>query len=488
VYSHDLRLDLGNKLLDHLPRILITAKEVGMRTIGIDLAIKRAHKAIVADEQGRYVTPIIQFHTRAAELDQLLARAREGAQDPCLQIVMEPTGMAWFPIAAYLARQDNVTLYLVNSQQVAALRRFYKRHAKSDRIDARVLALLPRVNPDHLHRLAMPSATAFACQQGCKELDRLSASITAIKNRLHALDRFAWPGLDEIVFPDIFAPAARWFHQHWYDPVDVIQAGAESIRQQWLASGVDEEDAGLWADSLFEIAYQVVALYGDDGRFLDFKRLQAEVCREQDHLSALEAVHHRLRLKTVRPLYRQIHPSRRLETLKGVGQDGAAVYASFIGDPHRFNTNRLFRGWHGLIPDSRQSADSEAKGLHVSQAGPNLIKKYAYLNADVGRQWDPQLAAIYFDQMVHKGKHHNQAVCACATHLLDRVLAVLREDKAYELRDVDGTPVTVHQARAIIAERYTVPDEVRERNNKRARRERAERKAEKKHQRESRPR
>jgi hypothetical protein len=90
--------------------------------------------------------------------------------------------------------------------------------------------------------------------------------------------------------------------------------------------------------------------------------------------------------------------------------------------------------------------------------------------------------------MVHKGKHHNQAVCACATHLLDRVLAILREDKAYELRDVDGTPVTVHQARTIIAERYTVPDEVRERNNKRGRRERAERKAEKKHQRESRPR
>ena len=91
-------------------------------------------------------------------------------------------------------------------------------------------------------------------------------------------------------------------------------------------------------------------------------------------------------------------------------------------------------------------------------------------------------------RIMHKGKHHNQAVCACATHLLDRVLAVLREDKAYELRDVDGTPVTVHQARAIIAERYTVPDEIRERNNKRGRRERAERKAEKKHQRESRPR
>jgi hypothetical protein len=94
------------------------------------------------------------------------------------------------------------------------------------------------------------------------------------------------------------------------------------------------------------------------------------------------------------------------------------------------------------VPDSRQSADTEAKGLHITQAGPNLIRQYAYLDAETARQWDPQLAALYYDQMVHKGKHHRQALCAVATHLLDRVLIVLREDRAYELRDVDGTPVT----------------------------------------------
>jgi hypothetical protein len=63
---------------------------------------------------------------------------------------------------------------------------------------------------------------------------------------------------------------------------------------------------------------------------------------------------------------------------------------------------------------------------------------------------------------------------------------VLKEDRPYELRDVDGTPVTVEQARAIIAERYTVPKHLRQRNNRRVRRERAERRAERKAERESR--
>ncbi len=135
-----------------------------------------------------------------------------------------------------------------------------------------------------------------------------------------------------------------------------------------------------------------------------------------------------------------------------------------------------------MIPGSQQSGESEAQGLHITQAGPDLVKKYAYLAAEVARLHDPQLAAIYYDQMVHKGKHYNQAICACSTHLLDRVWVVVSEDRPYELRDVEGRPVTVAEAQRIIAERYTVPEEVRRRNSRRHRRERAEARAEQQHQ------
>ena len=161
-----------------------------MRTIGLDLAVQTAHKAVVLDDAGHFCTPILTLHTRPGDLDQLLARARDGAPSAEVQLVMEPTGMAWFPIAVYYARQA-LPIYLVNSQEVADLRRSYQRHAKSDRIDARVLARLPLVNPDKLHRLVLPAATAFACQRACKQLDHFATQITAVKNRLQAIDRFA---------------------------------------------------------------------------------------------------------------------------------------------------------------------------------------------------------------------------------------------------------------------------------------------------------
>ena len=65
-----------------------------MRTIGIDLALTAAHKAVVADAQGRFLTPVFPFHTTPSDLQRVLARAREGDPDPELQVVMEPTGMA----------------------------------------------------------------------------------------------------------------------------------------------------------------------------------------------------------------------------------------------------------------------------------------------------------------------------------------------------------------------------------------------------------
>jgi hypothetical protein len=343
---------------------------------------------------------------------------------------------------------------------------------------------MPLVDEESLYPLEIPSAMRFACQRGCKELDRIQSSITAIKNRMRDTERFAWPGLED-VFKDIFSPAARFFREQWYDPARVVAAGAEQVRRS--AGAVDNlADDLSWVDALADLAEQVLDLYGYDA--LDYTLLQQEVCRQQRLLTYLEDEAQTVEKQTVRPLYRQLHPSQHLESLYGVGEGGAAVYATFIGRPQRFPDQKHFRGWHGMIPESRQSGEAEGKGLHISQAGPDLVKKYAYLNADVARRFDPQIAAHYYDQMVHKGKHHNQAVCSAANHLLDRVFVVLKQDRPYELRDVDGRPVTPQEARAIIAERYIVPEEVRKRNSRRARKERAERRAERKHRRRSRSR
>jgi transposase len=78
-----------------------------MRIIGLDLAITSAHKAVVADDTGKFLTSVFSVATWADELNTLLQRARAGvAADAPLAVVMEPTGLAWLPVSVYAQRQQ----------------------------------------------------------------------------------------------------------------------------------------------------------------------------------------------------------------------------------------------------------------------------------------------------------------------------------------------------------------------------------------------
>ena len=457
-----------------------------MRIIGIDLATRASHKAKVANERNQFITPVIKFRSVPAELERLRQRAlKEARPDEELIVIMEATDIVWYPVAAYFLRH-NATVHLVNPRMSADLARFYKRHAQSDTLAAEVLVRLYFVSPEQLYPLALSDGDHLTLQRGSKEVDRLVTAISAMKNRLRATDRLGWPELTPRVFKQPFCAAARWFREHFYDPQQVLDAGVEGVRRAWQASEAYTEDEA-WIERLVRLAHDVQALYGDAGEYLNHSALAAEVKRDQRRLADLEADVRDVRVHITRPIYRRLHRSRNLETVPGVGQDGAGVFVGFIGTPERFADSRAFRSWSGMIPRSRQSGESESKGLSISKAGPNLVKKFSYLDADAARKRDPQIAAIYYDQIVNKGKHHTQAVCACATHLLDRVRVILTEDRPYELQDVDGTAVTPEEALRIIAERYIVPTDVRQRNNRRARRERAQQRVERKAERRSVP-
>jgi transposase len=461
-----------------------------MRTIGIDLAVSATHKAVAADEQAKIITPVLSLATEATDLAALLGRARKGSTaDAPVRAVMEPTSLAWLAPSCYLI-QRGVIVHLVNTQLVADLRKFYSKHAGSDRISAKVLVRLPWVNPEALHPLHLPSADHLSGQRWCKQQEELSQLMTAVKNRVQAWERGFWPGLEEVVGDDLFAPWMRRWREVWYDPWQLQEAETGLLATFLSEAGAKPEEAEGLATGLRAVARRVVALFGTPeggpSPYVDYAALQDQVLRELRLLATYEAEHRAVRQK-VQALYRRLHPSRDLESIKGVGEDGAAVYFFFIHDVERFALQKDFRSWSGMVPESAQSGDVEKKGLRITKAGPDLVKKYAYINAEVARQWDPQIAAIYYDQVVNKGKHHVQGVCCCGTHLLDRVRAVLRDGQPYELRDVDGTPVTWEEARAIIAERYHVPEEVRRRTSARARKERRDQRAEKKRKRRSRP-
>jgi len=63
---------------------------------------------------------------------------------------------------------------------------------------------------------------------------------------------------------------------------------------------------------------------------------------------------------------------------------------------------------------------SERRGK-ISKAGPSMLRWWLNLAADTARTWDLELAELYRRLMAERGRHHNQALCAVAPHLVGLV-------------------------------------------------------------------
>jgi hypothetical protein len=161
-------------------------------------------------------------------------------------------------------------------------------------------------------------------------------------------------------------------------------------------------------------------------------------------------------------LLKQADPNGILTSAPGVAVITAAAILGRLGDPNRFNSLAGARAFTGLVPIL------DASGLTGRHGGPTkrgdaVLRQALFMAAGQARRIDPTLAAKYQRLMIDAGKHHNSALCHIATTLLTRIIACWRAGQPYVLRDVDGTAVTIEQARAIIAERYAIPKDLRAR-------------------------
>jgi transposase len=159
-------------------------------------------------------------------------------------------------------------------------------------------------------------------------------------------------------------------------------------------------------------------------------------------------------------LVRDRDPHGIITSAPGVGAVTGAVILGRLGDAGRFQSLAAVRGFSGLVPSLDASGVSGRHG-RPTKRGDALLREALFISANQARRLDPTLAAKYHRLMVDTGKHHNSALCHIATTLLTRVAACWNSQTPYQLRDAGGRPVDSAEARAIIAERYTIPEHIR---------------------------
>jgi transposase len=214
--------------------VLVEEEEAGQprRLVGVDLGIASRHSVRVLEADGTVVcrsscvptTESLTLMEQAA-----LAGAPAGTR---LAVVFEPTGPAWLPIAVFFARRGHA-VYRVSSAKAADLRRFLRRHAKSNGIDAETLARIPLADPAGLQPLELPGADAAALDRRVRACARLTQAAAEHKSRIKDLVRQLMP-----VTPltgDI-GQADLAVLEHYGDPRALLAASLAELTQMIIAA------------------------------------------------------------------------------------------------------------------------------------------------------------------------------------------------------------------------------------------------------------
>jgi transposase len=377
-----------------------------------------------------------------------------------LEVILEPTGPAWLPIAVFFTSRGH-TVYRVSSAKAHDLRRFLKRHAKSNGIDAETLARLPLVDPGGLHPLELPDAPRAALDRRVRACDRLTQAAAGHKRRIKDLVRQllgASPLVGDLGQADLAVL------ERYADPHALLAAGRARLTRR-IARASNGHQGAERADQWLAAAQAALELYADHPA-VAFADLAAEVTSEVRLLGATQA--ELARHATQREAcYRQVDPAALARSLPGLATVGGPALAATMGKASRFPTASKFRSFTGLAPKASETGQSDRKPQPIGKAGNRLLRTTLVRAADTARKQDPQLARIYWTQMVQRGKDHLGALCVVAAYLAERAWTVMDRGLPYVICDTDGIPVTPTQAKAIIAERWTVPEEVRRRRRSR---------------------
>lgn len=431
------------------------------RLAGIDLGIASEHTVRVLDGAGKKVCAARCVPTRESLLAMeagALAGAPEGTR---LEVVLEPTGAAWFPVARFLSARGHA-VYRVSSAKAADLRKFYRRHTKSNGIDAETLARLPLAGPDGLIELELAAGDGAVLDRRVRACDRLTQQAARHKTRIKDLVRQLMPMTP---LTGDLGKADLQVLERYAGPRALLAAGPAELTAL-ISSASRGQQGKARAREWIAAAQAAIELYRPDDPAVPFADLAAEVATEIRLLKAIQAglTTHAVARENA---YRQADPGQIARTLPGLCEVGGPAMTAIMGKPARFATGHHFKSFLGLAPRASETGDTDRKGEPMTKAGPSLGRATMIRAAGTARKLDPQLARIYYVQMTERGANHLKACCVVAGHLALRLHAAMLRGTPYQLRDTDGTPITPGQARQIIAANWTVPDDIRKRRRSR---------------------
>jgi transposase len=403
-----------------------------MLYIGVDWADQK-HDALALDEAGRKLGAIRVAHTAEglAKLDVWLVQILGSSDKEQMACIVETNhGL----LIAYLLERG-WPVYPVNPRTVD--RKRSASHAKTDAIDAYLLAKTGRADFADLHRLIPDSEKVAELKELTRDQDSLIHMQTRLVNQLTACLKDYYPvALD--LFAKLQQRSTLLFLQA-YPTQDLAQAASvEQIRQVLKIAG--HTTASKVAPSIFEHLHQPSL------------RANAVTIRTKSRL-ALALIVQLLPLveqlseydKEIEQLFLSHEDNEVFMSLPRAGKRLAPRLLAEIGDdPSRYESAASLQALGGTSPVLFQSGNYSKPHRRQGCIKPlrNALHQFAW-QSTLTEPW----ATAYYERKRAEGKSHSVAVRALSNVWVRIIFAMLSAHKPY-VSAIFETARTLHAVKA----------------------------------------
>ena len=385
--------------------------------VGIDIA-KRKHEAVVIDEKGRIVQKPFHFPNSLSGYNSLISlvkRITSTRKD--VVFGMESTSHYWLALYSHLIK-DGYTTHVINPIQSDAFRGLFIRQAKTDPIDAVIIAEVIRFGK--YSSTHFPQHKILALREMCRNRLYMVDSVSDLKRKITALIDQVFPEYEKI-FSDIFLVSSIEVLYRYPTPKKLLH-----IRKDTLTNLLIKCSGGHFgsakADEIMDAAKNS---FGIDDPYDVYANLIKTYLKQikfiQKNISEME--------QRITEIMDEIGSP--ITSIPGIGVTLGAVILSEIGDISRFKSADKLAAFAGIDPSIKQSGDYSSIRNHMSKRGSPYLRRALWMACTPAVQFDPMFHAYYLKKR-SEGNSHMKTIGHVAKKMICVIYAVLRDNKEYQ--------------------------------------------------------
>ncbi len=392
--------------------------------VGIDVA-KHAHVVCALEApSGTLRQKPFTIEASAPGYAALCERLASWGECTSILVGLEATGPLWEPLYEALTGAGYQVL-LLNPRQTATWAASLGLRAKTDRIDAQIIAR--GVCAGLARASTLPTESVQALRTLTRARRDLVQTRTAARQRLHGELVVVFPEFVRLLVQlpgelDLGTPAALRLLDAYPAAAALARASQAEVETtlKHLSDGRwGQEEATLLRTTAVASAASTRALAA---RSLVVRTFAQQIRQLQEQIAELETAIHELLHEDV--------DGQRLQTIPGIGPQGAATIRAELGDVSRFRTVDEIVAYAGLDPRTYQSGTFVGQ-RHLSKRGPGALRHALYLAAFVAARCAPEWRTRY-QRLLDSGRAKKEAFNILARALLRVISHLLRTGATYD--------------------------------------------------------